>query len=109
MSKLVPLQAQPGASERASPVASGSMLPAIVTEAGPHAAERFIEFFTANLRNAHTRRANARAALSFLAYCEGRGGMSLLQIRPVLVAAYTEGHQGQLQSVKTAGRSSRRK
>lgn len=65
-------------------------LPAIITEAGPHAAERFVEFFTANICNVHMRRAYARAALRFLAHCEGRGVKALKDIRPVLVAAYIE-------------------
>jgi hypothetical protein len=33
---------------------------------------RFLEFFAANIRNPHTRRAYARAVVEFLAWCEGR-------------------------------------
>jgi hypothetical protein len=44
-------------------------LPAIVAAAGEHASMRFLEFFAANIRNPHTRRAYARAADEFLAWC----------------------------------------
>ena len=36
-------------------------LPPIVQRAGPAAAERMVEFFTAQIRNAHTRAAYAKA------------------------------------------------
>jgi hypothetical protein len=42
-------------------------LPALVTAAGERAGMRFLEFFAANIRNPHTRRAYARAAEEFLA------------------------------------------
>ena len=42
-------------------------LPALVTAAGERAAMRFLEFFAANIRNPHTRRAYYRAAEEFLA------------------------------------------
>ena len=34
-------------------------LPTLVAAAGPHAELRFLEFFAASIRNAHTRRAYA--------------------------------------------------
>ena len=37
-------------------------LPALVAAAGERAGMRFVEFFAANIRNPHTRRAYARAA-----------------------------------------------
>jgi hypothetical protein len=40
---------------------SSSTLPALVAAAGKRASMRFLEFFVANIRNAHTRRAYARA------------------------------------------------
>lgn len=36
----------------------------------PGAARRFIEFFTANIRNPHTGRAYAPAAVEFVVWCE---------------------------------------
>ena len=43
-----------------------SVLPALVAAAGERASIRFLEFFAANIRNPHTRRAYARAAEKFL-------------------------------------------
>jgi hypothetical protein len=34
--------------------------PAVIAASGPRASYRFLEFFTANIRNPHTRRAYAR-------------------------------------------------
>src|SRR5262245_23772435 len=65
-------------------------LPYILASAGPEAVTRFIEYFTAHLRNPHTRRAYFRNAVSFLRWCESRGIASLQQVRPVTVAAFIE-------------------
>jgi site-specific recombinase XerD len=48
-----------------------------------------VEFFTANIRNPHTRRAYARACGRFFAWCEERG-LTLTTIRPHDVATYIE-------------------
>jgi hypothetical protein len=45
---------------------SQGQLPALVALAGERASMRFLEFFAANIRNPHTRRAYARAAQEFL-------------------------------------------
>ncbi len=45
-------------------------LPAVITAAGEPAAMRFIEFFTANIRNPNTRAAYARAVADFFGWCE---------------------------------------
>jgi hypothetical protein len=45
-------------------------LPALLAAAGERAHVRFIEFFTANIRNRNTRRAYAQAVREFLAWCE---------------------------------------
>ena len=39
----------------------------------PAAALRFLEFFTANIRNPHTRKAYAKATAEFAAWCEHTG------------------------------------
>jgi hypothetical protein len=44
-------------------------LPALAAAAGERAGTRFLEFFAANIRNPHTRRAYARAADEFLLRC----------------------------------------
>src|SRR5438046_1668807 len=67
----------------------GQTIPKIITEAGPRATRRFIEFFTANIRNRNTRAAYARGVSQFCAWCERRT-FSLDLIEPVVVAAYIE-------------------
>ena len=68
---------------------SGPILPAIIAAAGEKASRRFIEFFTATIRNGNTRRAYARAVVDFLDCCQQRG-LPLPGIEPVHVAAYIE-------------------
>ncbi len=80
--------------------ASSLTLPRIVTEAGPQATKRFLEFFTVTIRNKNTRRAYARAALQFLSWCEERGIHALDRIELMTVAAYIETRAGEAQSVK---------
>lgn len=65
-------------------------LPAILAAAGEDAVTRFAEYFAAQIRNPHTRRAYFRNALQFLGWCEGRGIHALRDIRPMTVAAYIE-------------------
>ncbi len=48
-------------------------LPALISDAGERTSWRFVEFFTATIRNKHTRDAYMRAVSRFLAWCEGRG------------------------------------
>jgi site-specific recombinase XerD len=55
-----------------------------------------LEFFTAHIRNPHTRKAYATAAREFAAWCAARGITALAAVQPVHVAAYVEGLQGQL-------------
>ncbi len=57
----------------------------------PEAAERFFEFFTANIRNKNTRRAYYKAACRFSDWCEGKGLHGLAKVKPVHVSAYIEG------------------
>ena len=51
---------------------------------------RFLEFFAANIRNPHTRRAYARAADEFLGWCASVGVPSIAAVQPVHVAAWIE-------------------
>jgi hypothetical protein len=64
-------------------------VPALIADLGEQAAWRYVEFFTANVRNPHTRRAYARACSRFCAWCEQRG-LTLTAIRPHDVATYIE-------------------
>jgi site-specific recombinase XerC len=64
--------------------------PALIAAAGERASVRFLEFFAANIRNPHTRRAYYRAAQDFLAWCGSIGLSSITAIEPVHVAAWIE-------------------
>jgi site-specific recombinase XerD len=65
------------------------IVPALIADAGDAAGCRYIEFFTANINNDHTRRAYARACGRFFAWCEDRG-LTLTTIRPFDVAAWVK-------------------
>jgi site-specific recombinase XerD len=54
------------------------------------ASKRFIEFFTANIRNPNTRKAYAWAVGEFAIWCEANGLTELRDIEPVHIAAYIE-------------------
>jgi len=66
---------------------------------GPSAAECFLEYFAANIRNPNTRLAYARAVRDFFRWTEERGP-GLSGIRPLHVATYIEGLPGAAPSVK---------
>jgi site-specific recombinase XerD len=65
------------------------IVPALIAAAGDAAGWRYVEFFTANIENPHTRRAYARACARFFAWCERRG-LTLATIRPFDVAAWVK-------------------
>ena len=64
-------------------------LPAIIRDRGERTSRRFIEFFTASIRNRNTRAAYARAVKQFLDWCEDRR-LELHEIDALTVAAYVE-------------------
>lgn len=65
-------------------------LPALITQAGATASERFVEFFTANIRNKNTRAAYQRCTVTFFSWCELRKLSALKSIKPTHIAAYIE-------------------
>jgi len=65
-------------------------LPAIVSIAGERAGIRFLEFFAANIRNPHTRRAYSRAVSDFLGWCAAAGVRSIGDVQPLHVASWIE-------------------
>ena len=69
---------------------TGALIPLQVAAAGETAARRFIEFFTANIRNRNARQAYALAVSNFFRWCERRGLTELGLLEPVHVAAYVE-------------------
>ncbi|WP_288132418.1 tyrosine-type recombinase/integrase [Accumulibacter sp.] len=70
-------------------IATAERLPALFVP-NEAARKRYIEFFTANIRNPNTRKAYARAATDFAAWCHQAGLHELQDIEPVHVAAYVE-------------------
>lgn len=64
-------------------------VPRLFREGGEQSWRRFVEFFTANIRNRNTRQAYLRAITRFADWCE-RHKLSLEQLSPPLVAAYIE-------------------
>ncbi len=65
------------------------LVPAVIVQAGNRASRRFLEFFTANIRNPNTRQAYYHAVRLFLDWCETHH-IALRQIEPMIVAAYVE-------------------
>jgi integrase/recombinase XerD len=64
-------------------------VPSLIHETGERGWMRFVEFFTANIRNSNTRAAYARAVRSFSDWCEKRQ-LKLADLNPFLVATYIE-------------------
>ena len=69
---------------------AGRALPALIAVANESVQIRFVEFFTANIRNPNTRRAYARAVNEFLSWCHGVGVPDLLAVGPLHVATWIE-------------------
>ena len=75
-------------------------LPALITQAGARAAERFVEFFVVSIRNPNTRSAYAQAVRRFMDWCEARELEELDQINALAIAAYVENHPTSVPTVK---------
>jgi hypothetical protein len=65
-----------------------SHAPALVAASGARASYRFLEFFTAQIRNPHTRRAYVRAVGEFFDWLEAKRVTQLAAIESVHVATY---------------------
>jgi site-specific recombinase XerD len=76
-------------------------LPSQVSAAGDRAAYRFLEFFTARIRNPHTRRSYSRAVGDFCSWLEARGLRDITQVNSFVVAAWVE-HMQQVHPAPTA-------
>ena len=87
--------------EASAAIASSAaiQLPALIVDAGPAAAEHFLEFFAAQIANDRTRAAYAHAAGQFLGWCEACG-LTLRALAPLHVAAYIRTHPGAVPTVK---------
>jgi site-specific recombinase XerD len=77
-------------------LAASVRLPQLVSAAGDHASIRFLEFFAAQIRNPHTRRAYGRSVGDFLAWCETAGVRSIGDVHPLHVATWIEGLAGEV-------------
>ncbi len=64
-------------------------VPAVIAREGERAAQRFIEFFTANIRNPNTRMAYARAVYQFMAWADKRK-LPLERLNPIFISVYIE-------------------
>jgi integrase/recombinase XerD len=64
-------------------------LPAIIRVQGERAGRRFIEFFTATIRNRNTRMAYARTIKRFFDWCDEHH-LGLEDIEPIAISAYIE-------------------
>jgi site-specific recombinase XerD len=71
-------------------------LPALVAGAGERASRRYVEFFTAQIRNKNTRKAYLTAVERFTDWCQRNGLDDLAALQPVHVATYVEGLQAEL-------------
>jgi len=69
---------------------SSPQLPTLVAVAGERASLRFLEFFAANIRNPHTRRAYFRAVDEFLTWCASAGVLSIADVQPLHVSTWIE-------------------
>jgi len=74
-------------------------LPAIITDVGEKAWYRFVEFFTAEIRNKNTRSAYSIAIKKFFTWCEYQN-LSLFEITSVHAAAYFEQLPGSIATKK---------
>jgi site-specific recombinase XerD len=86
MSELVPYKPSGSITQ----TAASSAVPALVADAGEHAARRFLEFFAATIRNKNTRVAYYNDVRQFFAWCEHRGINGLERIEPIHVGLYVE-------------------
>jgi site-specific recombinase XerD len=71
-------------------VIAPAQLPALITASGDRASWRFMEFFTAAIRNPNTRRAYARDVRGFVEWCTAAGIASVAHVNTMHVAAYIE-------------------
>ena len=72
------------------PTASSMLIPKLIADAGEQAALRFLDFFTANIRNPNTRAAYAVAVRAFFAWLDAKQVAPLTAVRTHHVSAYVE-------------------
>ena len=65
-------------------------VPVLVADFGEHASRRFVEFFTAQIRNKGTRQVYRHAVHQFFDWCQ-QHGIAFENIEPIIIATYIEG------------------
>jgi len=70
--------------------ASAMLVPRLIADAGENASLRFLDFFTANIRNPNTRAAYAVAVRAFFAWLDSKHVAPLAAVRTHHVSAYVE-------------------
>src|SRR5215210_3151608 len=70
--------------------AAPMIVPAMIADLGENAALRFIDFFTAHIRNPNTRAAYAVAVRSFFGWLDARQVTELRNVRKIHVSGYIE-------------------
>jgi integrase/recombinase XerD len=83
MTELIPTTSSP------LQTVDATLVPALFTGAGEGASYRFIEYFTARIRNPNTRQAYFRAVNRFSQWCALRN-LELTTLNPVVIAGYIE-------------------
>ena len=80
----------PERSIRPGGAASAMLVPRLIADAGENASLRFLDFFTANIRNPNTRAAYAVAVRAFFAWLDAKHVAPLAAVRTHHVSAYVE-------------------
>ena len=70
--------------------ASAMLVPRLIADAGENASLRFLDFFTANIRNPNTRAAYAVAVRAFFSWLDAKHVAPLAAVRTHHVSAYVE-------------------
>ena len=92
-----------------SPVLPARICPPSSPPAATRATERFIDFFTSNIRNRHTREAYGQAVNEFLRWYDAHGVYALVEVKSLHVATWiveAQALQASALTVKAAARRS---
>ena len=81
---------EPGRPVAVASSSVGPLVPALIAAEGESASLRFLDFFTANIRNPNTRAAYAVAVRAFFAWLDARHVAPLAAVRTHHVSAYVE-------------------
>jgi hypothetical protein len=80
--------------------ASAMLVPRLIADVGEHASLRFLDFFTANIRNPNTRAAYAVAVRAFFAWLGSKHVAPLAAVRTHHVSSYVGSSQNLLKIIR---------